>query len=141
MSAEEVSAIVANLNQLRSRGLYKDALAYHDLGRLQIAAAWAWMPDQSTQTISALDSNGAPLPFPDPATLLPAGYKYHGEPIVQWDTPIPPPEGHAMLAKMSSFKEAMVYKVGESYLGKDIWAMDLMSPSRRRIGHRPRQPR
>jgi len=29
---------------------------------------------------------------------------------------------------MSRFKEATVYKVGESYLGKDIWAMDLMSP-------------
>ena len=128
MSADEVSAIVGNLNQLRARGLYKDALAYHDLGSLQIAAAWAWMPDQSTQTISALEPNGAPAPFPDPTTLVPAGYKYHGEPIVQWDTPIPPPEGHGMLAKMSSFKEATVYKVGESYLGKDIWAMDLMSP-------------
>jgi hypothetical protein len=128
MSAEEVSAIVGNLNQLRSRGLYKDALAYHDLGRLQIAASWNWMPDQSTQTICALDLNGAPAPFPDPTKLLPAGYRYHGEPIVQWDTPIPPPEGHGMLAKMSSFREATVYKVGESYLGKDIWAMDLMSP-------------
>ena len=29
---------------------------------------------------------------------------------------------------MSSFKEATVYKVGESYLGKDVWAMDLMPP-------------
>ena len=128
MSAEEVSAIVTNLNQLRSAGLYKDALAYHDLETLQIIAAWDWMPDESSRTVAALDSNGAPLPFPDPKKLLPSGYTYHGEPIVQWDTPIPPPEGHAMLAKMSSFKEATVYKVGESYLGKDIWAMDLMPP-------------
>ena len=73
MSADEVSAIVANLNQLGSRGLYKDALAYHDLGSLQIAAAWNWMPDQSTQTICARDPNGTPAPFPDPKTLLPAG--------------------------------------------------------------------
>jgi Zinc carboxypeptidase len=128
MSADEVSAIVANLNQLGSRGLYKNALAYHDLGSLQIAAAWNWMPDRSTQTICARDANGAPAPFPDPTTLLPAGDQYHGEPIVQWDTPIPPSEGHAMLAKMSSFKQATIYKIGESYLGKDIWAMDLMSP-------------
>jgi Zinc carboxypeptidase len=128
LSAEEVSAILANLGQLRAAGLYKDALAYHDLGGLQVAAAWTWASDPSAETVNALVSNGAPAPFPDPRTLLPAGYSYHGEPIVQWDTPIPPPEGHAMLAKMSGFKEATVYKVGESYLGKDIWAMDLMSP-------------
>jgi hypothetical protein len=29
---------------------------------------------------------------------------------------------------MSAFKEASVYKVGNSYLGKDVWAMDLMPP-------------
>jgi hypothetical protein len=29
---------------------------------------------------------------------------------------------------MSTFKEATVYKVGHSYLGQDIWAMDLMPP-------------
>jgi hypothetical protein len=128
MSADEVSAIVANINQLRSRGLYKSTLAYHDLATLEITAAWTWTADPSTQTVCVLDTNGAPAPFPDPIKLLPEDYKYRGEPIVQWDTPIPPPEGHAMLAKMSSFKEAMVYKVGESYLGKDIWAMDLMAP-------------
>ena len=49
-----------------------------------------------------------------------------GGPIVQWDTPIPPPEAYEILAKMSAFKEATVYKVGETYLGKDVWAMDLM---------------
>jgi hypothetical protein len=48
---------------------------------------------------------------------------------VQWDTPIPPPEGHEILGKMAAtFDEATIYKVGESYLGKDIWAMDLMAP-------------
>ena len=128
MSAEQVAAILTNLGQLRAAGLYKEALAYHNLDSLRITAAWDWTPDQSTQIVRVLDPNGAPAPFPDPKKLLPAGYSYHGEPIVQWDTPIPPPEGHAMLAKLSSFKEATVYKVGESYLGKDIWAMDLMPP-------------
>ena len=34
-----------------------------------------------------------------------------------------------MLAKMGeAFPEATVYRVGRSYLGRDIWAMDLMSP-------------
>ena len=128
MSAAEVSAILANLEELRKAGLFKDSLAYHDLSQLQITAAWAWMPDQSTEIVKALEPNGTPAAFPDPKKLLPVGYRYHGEPIVQWDTPLPPPEGHEMLAKMSTFREATVYKVGESYLGKDIWAMDLMPP-------------
>src|SRR4051812_37618888 len=50
------------------------------------------------------------------------------QPLVQWDTPIPPPEAAEILARMSAFKEATVYKVGQSYLGKDVWAMDLMPP-------------
>ena len=37
--------------------------------------------------------------------------------LVQWDTPIPPPEAYETLANMQQrFKEATVYKVGDSYL-------------------------
>ncbi|HUF74723.1 MAG TPA: M14 family metallopeptidase, partial [Longimicrobiales bacterium] len=49
--------------------------------------------------------------------------------LVQWETPMPPSEGHEILGKMAAaFDEATVYRVGESYLGKDVWAMDLMPP-------------
>ena len=55
-------------------------------------------------------------PFPDikkPAAGQPSARAAEvGRPIVQWDTPIPPPEAYGILAKMSSFKEATVYKVG-----------------------------
>jgi len=128
LSAEQVRAVVAGLGRLRAAGLYKDALAYHDLGSLRIVAAWEHEPRPETETVVSLDSNGTPTPFPDIRKLLPAGYRYAGGPIVQWDTPIPPPEAYELLAKMSTFKEATVYKVGESYLGQDIWAMDLMPP-------------
>src|SRR5437773_3583333 len=80
MSAEEISAIMANLAELRARGLYKDALAYHDLSTLQIAAAWTWAADPATQTVCTLDPNGTAAAFPDPAKLRPAGYKYQGGP-------------------------------------------------------------
>src|SRR5436190_5324413 len=63
---------------------------------------------------------GTPAPWPDIKTYPAA--------TLQWDTPIPPPEAYGVLAKMSEFKEATVYKVGQSYLGKDVWAMDLMPP-------------
>ncbi len=62
------------------------------------------------------------------ADSMPGAGSMPASEIVQWDTPIPPPEAYELLAKMSTFKEATVYKVGESYLGRDIWAMDLMPP-------------
>jgi hypothetical protein len=128
MSAEQAQAIVANVGRLRAAGLYRDALAYHDLGGIQLHAAWEHDVNPKSAIVRALDPNGAPAPFPDIRRLLPAGYRHTGGPIVQWDTPIPPPEAAELLSKMSTFPEATVYKVGESYLGKHVWAMDLMPP-------------
>jgi hypothetical protein len=120
LSAEQVTAALANLNRLRTAGLYRDALAYHDLRGIRVTVGWEHESKPSSEIVATLEPNGTPAPFPDikkyPATAL------------QWDTPIPPPEAYAVLAKMSAFKEATVYKVGESYLGKDVWAMDLMPP-------------
>jgi hypothetical protein len=127
LSAVQVRAVIANLGRLRAAGMYRDALAYHDLGGLRVSTGLDFEAAK-TDTVLALESNGAPAPFPDIKKLLPPGYKYDGKTIVQWDTPIPPPEGFEMLAKMSTFPEATVYKVGETYLGKDSWAMDLMPP-------------
>ena len=126
ISAEQVKGILSNLERLRAGGMYRDALAYHDLGRIEVTAAWAHEPDPATEETLSLATNGTPAPFPDIRKQLPSGYRYTGGEIVQWDTPIPPPEAAELLAKMSTFKEATVYKVGHSYLGKDIWAMDLM---------------
>lgn len=129
MSAEQAGAILANLSTLRSAGLYRDALSYHDLGAIQLVAHWTHDPAPETQRSFRLDATGTPAPFPDIRRLLPGGYRHAGGPLVQWDTPIPPPEANQILAKMStSFPEASAYKVGESYLGKEIWAMDVMPP-------------
>ncbi|HVH54688.1 MAG TPA: M14 family metallopeptidase [Vicinamibacterales bacterium] len=127
ISAEQVQGVVAALAKLRTAGLYRDAMAFHDLGEIAVTAAWTHDVDPSAQVVAALLPNGQAQPWPDIRSLLPAGYKHHaGETLVQWDTPIPPDEAYAILAKMSTFAEATVYKVGESYLGKNIWAMDLM---------------
>jgi hypothetical protein len=120
MSAAQVSAMFANLDRLRGAGLYREALAYHDLGALRVTIAWEHESKPGTEVVATLEPNGAPAAFPDIKKYAPAD--------VQWDTPIPPPEAYGILAKMSAFKEATVYKVGESYLGKDVWAMDLMPP-------------
>jgi len=128
LSAEQVDAAIGHLGRLRRAGLYVDALAYHDLGALRLTAGWAHDPEAASERIVSLDTGGRPAPFPDIRRLLPAGYRHTAGPIVQWETPIPPPEAYELLARMSVFPEATVYKVGESYLGKDVWAMDLMPP-------------
>ncbi len=129
LSAEQVKAAIDNLTVLRAAGLYRDALAYHDLGGIRVTIGWEHESKPDAETVAAFDGPTAPPPFPDIRALLPAGYSYTpGQAIVQWDTPIPPPEAYEILAKMSSFPEAHVYKVGRSYLGKDVWAMDLMPP-------------
>jgi hypothetical protein len=149
MSAQQATAVIANLGRLRAAGLYRDALAYHDLGAVRVTVAWEHESKPATEVVALLEPNGAPAPFPDinrdgwkavaddgsnsgPGSASIAGTglqtRPNAAPLVQWDTPIPPPEAAAILAKMSAFKEATVYKVGHSYLGKDVWAMDLMPP-------------
>ncbi|MFQ5742539.1 MAG: M14 family zinc carboxypeptidase, partial [Acidobacteriota bacterium] len=128
LSAEQVRAVVQNLARLRAAGLYRQALAYHHLGLLRIAAGWEHKPDPKSQLAVELAPNGSPEPFPEIRNYLTSEWHYDGQPIVQWDTPIPPPEAYELLAKMASFPEATVYRVGHSYLGKEVWAMDLMPP-------------
>ena len=131
ISAEQAVAVVANLERLREAGMYQDAVAYHDVGELRVAAGWEHEIDAATQRTASLVRGGHPSPFPDVKALLRGATRIarRGEgPIVHWDTPIPPPEAYAMLAVMGEYPEASVYQVGQSYLGKDVWAMDLMSP-------------
>jgi hypothetical protein len=129
LSAEQVEAMLRHLGEMQKAGLYAGALAYHDLGTLSVSAGWTHAVDVTTSRRVDIGGAGRPAPFPEPAALLEGSEPGGQGPLVQWDTPIPPREAHALLARMGArFREATVYKVGESYLGQDIWAMDLMPP-------------
>ena len=126
VSAEQIVAVMREIEGLRAAGLYTSALAYDGLGSIEVWAEWTHEQDADSRRTGTLAPNGTPEPLPDWRSLLPSDWSYSGDRVVQWDTPIPPQEGHEMLAKLgAAFPEASVYKVGESYLGKDIWAMDL----------------
>ncbi len=127
VSAEMVAGVMEQMEALRGAGMYTSELAWQGLGSLELWAEWTHEQDPESRRTVVLAPNGVPAPHPDWRALLPDGWSYDGGRIVQWDTPIPPPEGHEMLAKMTeAFPEATMYRVGRSYLGKDIWAMDLM---------------
>ena len=125
----QLDACMREIEALRQGGLYGSSLSYSGLGSIEVWAEWTHEQDPDSRRTGTLVANGTPAPLPDWTGLVPDEWRYDGERIVQWDTPIPPQEGHEMLGKMgSAFEVASVYRVGRSYLGKDRWAMDLMSP-------------
>ena len=129
LSAEQVEATLGHIEAMRARGMYASALAFPGMGSLEVHAEWTHEEDPESRRTVHLAANGTPAPLPDWRALLPEGWSYSGERLVQWETPMPPPEGHRVLAQMgATFEEARVYKVGESYLGRTTWAMDLMPP-------------
>ncbi|MGI9625483.1 MAG: M14 family metallopeptidase, partial [Longimicrobiales bacterium] len=129
ISAAQVSAVLANLEALRAGGSYQDALAYDGVGEIGVWSEWTHEQDPESRLTAGLAPNGFPDATPRWSDLVPDGWSFEGERIVQWDTPIPPVEGHEMLAKMSAaFEHANMYPVGQSYLGKQTWAADLTSP-------------
>lgn len=130
LSAEQVTWSLAALSRLQSAGLYTDALAYHGLRELQVTAGWTHDPAPDAQRTALLAADGTAPPLPDIRQFLPvdADPAAPGPPAVQWTKPMPPAEAYGVLATMAPFREAAVYKAGETYLGQDIWAMDLTSP-------------
>ena len=126
MSAAQVTRVVEILGELRGAGLYSDELAFTGLGDLEVAASWTWDYEADTERTVTLAANGEPPPFPDIMTFR--GETGSDDQLVQWDSPISPPEAYGILARMSEFPEASVYQIGESYLGQSTWAMDLMPP-------------
>jgi hypothetical protein len=129
VSAEQVVATLREIEALRAAGMYRSALAFQDLGAIEVWAEWAHEQSDSTRLIGTLAANGTPSPLPDARALVPRGWSYDDERLVQWDTPIAPPEGNEIVAKMAqAFPEATAYRAGRTYLGRDVWAMDLMSP-------------
>ncbi len=127
VSAAQVAATMTEMEALRASGLYVDELAYPGLGAIEVWAEWGHEQDAERRLTAALAPNGSPPPLPDWRTLLPDGWEPDGSRIVQWDTPIPPDEGYAMLAKFAStHPEVSLYRMGHSYLGREVWAMDLM---------------
>src|SRR5205814_609971 len=73
ISAEQARAVFANLNRLRAAGVYRDALAYHDLGTVRVTIGWEHESRPGTEVVATLEPNGAPAAFPDIKKLLPSG--------------------------------------------------------------------
>ena len=114
----KAAAVFANLGRLRAAGLYRDALAYHDLGAVRVTIGpGSTRASRGTETVprsnrTARRAVSRHQDAPARRRLEREGFSRASR-LVQWDTPIPPPEAYEILAKMSTFPKATVYKVGQ----------------------------
>jgi hypothetical protein len=129
VSAEQIAATLREVENLRAGRMYTSSLAFPGLGEIEVWAQWSREQSADSSRTRVLAANGTPAPLPDWRAMLPRGLQLGNDRLVQWSTPIPPSEGNGILARMADrFDEATVYRAGRSYLGQDVWAMDLMSP-------------
>lgn len=119
VSAEQVRGQLEALSRLRAAGLYRSALAAEGLGDLVVTPLVDGAPIDEVR----LPANGAPAPPP----ALPA-CRLRSARLVQTDHAIDPVENAEIIACLARYKGVRPYRVGKSYLGRDIWAMDVGAP-------------
>jgi len=125
VTSERLRGALDEVTGLRNAGVYPSELVYEGAPELAIAFGTGFAPGDDDIT-RRLPRSGIAAPPPSPADLVAASGATHR---VQWSTPMPPAEAHSILAVMAQeFDEASIYRLGESYLGREIWGLDLMAP-------------
>ena len=122
---------IAALGRLRAAGLYRDgARVSRTCGELRVLAHWTPEPAPAIaghggagrQRRRRRRSRTSPRMPPAAAAGRPGRW-------CQWTTAARPGGRPWRCSRgWRAFKEATVYKAGESYMGREIWAMDLTSP-------------
>lgn len=124
-SSERLEGMAEHLRGLQERGLFSNALSYDRVGK--IALQFETGDSTATSRTVVLPQTNAPRSTEPPA--LPAATEIPGEnPIVQWETPIPPDEANQLLGTLSQFPEVHPYYMETSFLGHDVFALDLRAP-------------
>lgn len=129
--AEQAKGQLRWLEKLQQAGLYNNDLRYPYVKRMRMEFQ---MPRPLTARVDSAAprdffewSAGAPVyPRPMAKDFAP---RLTRRQLVQWDEPVPPSENAAVLGKLGENPGVSVYWMGRSYLGEDLWAADLMSPS------------
>lgn len=129
-SVERARGMLHWMEQMHAAGIYPDELAYPHLREMAVEF------DLPLELGAKLDGPAqrafVSFPVAPPATQRPMIRDFQARgtnPIVQWDDPISPAENTAILARLAKYPGVNVYWMGRSYLGRNLWAADLMLPS------------
>ncbi|MGW8268188.1 MAG: M14 family zinc carboxypeptidase, partial [Longimicrobiales bacterium] len=125
ISAELLEGMVNALGRLHEAGFFQDALSWDRVEEL--ALDFRMEKDSTFQRSAALTRSRHPRSTSNPR-LVAEGWRYQGEPLVQWETPIPPEENEEILGRLGTFPGVYVYYLTDSYLGHRVWAADFLPP-------------
>ncbi len=119
--------MVSSLRMLQDDGILASALSFDRVAELRFrfvlkddsAGVWSRAVD--------LPRTASPASTRNPR-LLARDWRSDGSRLVQWDTPIPPPENDTILARIATFPTANVYFMLKSFLGQNTFAVDFLPP-------------
>jgi hypothetical protein len=125
ISVELLEGMLSSLARLHRAGMMEDVLAWDRVGELLLD--FRLEKDSVYQRTVSLTRSRNPRSTDNPR-LSTGGWRYGGESMVQWDTPIPPEEHDEILARLGTFPEVTPYYLTDSYLGHRVWAADFLPP-------------
>jgi len=124
-SSERLQGMTQHLRRLQARGLFTETLSYDRVGELQLR----FVTDDSTEAVRAATLPRTDAPQDTDLPDLPAPNPWPDDgPIVQWEAPIPPAEANQLMGTLGQFPEVHPSYMETSFLGHDIFAMDLRAP-------------
>ena len=132
-SSEQAIAQVEWLQKMHAGGLYLDSLAYPHLSSLGFefeVPVPMNAPEHAKKEIVT-----SQLAVSAPATKRPMIADFKPTPLdstghfVQWDNPISPEEEEHLLSRLGTYPGVDVYWMGQTYLGRNIWAADMTLPT------------
>ena len=113
------------LGDLHEAGIFEDELSYDKVENMLFRVA---LEDSlEYDKLVRLPRSQNPKKT-DNSKLYDKKFKYKGQRIVQWDTPMNPDEVSENLARLNTFSEINVYYMTTSFLGHDVFAVDLSPP-------------
>ena len=107
------------LTSLQAAGLFKTALSYDHVDQVAVAVV---LKDARTRRVVRHTGVSAPSNVRSAAAGSPATR-------VAWDHVIGPDESERIVAGLAAYPEIRSYKVGQSYRGRDISAMEITLPA------------
>jgi len=110
---------IDGLVALQAAGLYKTALSFDHVDRVAIAVV---LKDARTRRV--VKYTGASMP-----SNVRTAAKGTVPPRVTWDHIIGPDESERIVAALAAYPEVRSFKVGQSYRGRDISAMEITLPT------------
>jgi hypothetical protein len=126
LPADLLAGMVSALADLHAHGVADSAMSFDRVADLAFHITLRDSTAKYSKVVS-LPRSAHPMSTVRP-TLVAKNFKYTGQQIVQWDTPIPPPESDSLMAKLGTFPGVTPYWVGQSFLGKNNFAEEFLPP-------------